>query len=241
MEQFDGESDYDAYGTDHDGFVFDDDQYSSNVQDPSGSHQHRSSSSRHSQVDPRSDRRGRAESFAAGYISKVKHQSRGATLFQHFSQQVTNEWPATQRHSKQEALTLARFIDAVLDGDFEEALDVATRRLASVHLGTSTGNWHAASQIESGGGPSFFVPDLANILRTTQLSEQLGKATGTTRTGTDGPTSNTSKGRGNYKSDRRRFRSRDGTRDRRPNKDGAGSSGGSNKKPASDGSGSRKK
>ena len=106
-------------------------------------------------------RRKQVDSFASGYMRNVKRESGGASLYRHFKDTETHGWTdSSKRHSKEEALVLAKVIDALLEAppNLDLALDGATRRLAAVHAATELGDWGLASCIENKSNRTFHLP-----------------------------------------------------------------------------------
>lgn len=141
----------------------------------------RSSGSGHHSSSHRRSKKGRSheKTFARQYVRNVKKDSGGLSLYRHFKDSVTRDWSKNQEHSKREVLTLAKIIDAALAGDKADLLDVATRRLAAVHWGATSGNWEIGEGLERSNGRNCYVPAdvVAGLLKEVSQRESIRKAT----------------------------------------------------------------
>ncbi len=67
----------------------------------------------------------------------------------HIIQEFVQDGPSFDQHSRNERLTLARLIDALLAKDRRAAMELAVRRLVGVHAASRSGSWGLAGALNT--------------------------------------------------------------------------------------------
>lgn len=108
---------------------------------------------------------GRAQPMAKEFIRNVLRSSGGTSVYRVFKYDVV----FVSERNRRECLALARILDAALQGDMQQLVELTVRRLAGVHTADSSdNNWDACDAIEQVMERQSFVPTkfLQRTLRT---------------------------------------------------------------------------